>query len=71
MVKASHRGVKTTVEIPRNLWLGAKHYALDKDFDLRNVIVSALEKFLGMKAEIPEFRDRRRKRTKKEDKHAR
>jgi len=67
MVKRTHRGVKTTIEIPENLWRAAKHRALDKDTDLRGVIVSALEKLLGMKAEIPEHRDRRRK----EQRHAR
>ncbi len=70
MVKASHRGVKTTVEIPENIWRAAKHRALDENTDLRNVIVSALEKHLGIKAEEKPFRDRRRK-TAKEGKHAR
>ena len=54
MVKSTHRGVKTTIEIPENLWRAAKHRALDRNTDLRAVIVSGLEKVLGMKAEIPE-----------------
>jgi hypothetical protein len=61
MVKPSHRGIKTTVEIPENLWRAAKHRALDDNSDLRGVIVTALEKHLRAKAKEPKSRDRRRK----------
>ena len=67
---AKHRGVKTTIEIPENLLKAAKQKALDDDTKLRNVIITALEKLLGVKAETPEFKDGRRK-TQKETKHAR
>jgi hypothetical protein len=38
--------------------------ALDDDTDLRQVILTALEKLFSMKAETPAFRDARRKQEK-------
>jgi hypothetical protein len=43
MVKTSHRGVKTTVEIPEKLWERAKRRALDERTDLRTLILEGLE----------------------------
>lgn len=43
MVKTSHRGVKTTVEIPENLWERAKKRALEERTDLRALILEGLE----------------------------
>jgi hypothetical protein len=42
-MKRTHRGVKTTVEIPETLWLRAKRRALDERSDLRTLIIEGLE----------------------------
>jgi hypothetical protein len=70
MKQPSHRGVRTTTEIPENLWRAAKIRAINDGTDLRSVIIAALEKHLGITAQVPRGRDRRRKEN-KETKHAR
>jgi hypothetical protein len=49
MPTTTHRGVKTTVEIPESLWLKAKRRALDERTDLRSLIIEGLELRLGAK----------------------
>jgi hypothetical protein len=44
--------VKTTVELPAELWRAAKIRAMDERVDLRTVFIRALENFL----ELPESR---------------
>ena len=43
--------VKTTVELPADLWREAKIRAMDDRVDLRTVFIRALEKYLGRAAE--------------------
>ncbi len=44
--------VKTTVELPEDLWRAAKVRAMDDRADLRSVIIAALEAYLkGKKRE--------------------
>lgn len=38
--------MKTSVEIPDDLWKAAKHLAVEEEIDLKDVIVKALEEFL-------------------------
>jgi metal-responsive CopG/Arc/MetJ family transcriptional regulator len=38
--------MKTSVEIPDDLWKAAKHFAIEQGIDLRDVIVKALEEYL-------------------------
>jgi len=40
------RLVKTTVELPRDLWRAAKLRAMDEGTDLRTVIIAALQALL-------------------------
>jgi hypothetical protein len=40
------RGVKTTVELPEELWRAAKIRAMDERGDLRTVLIRALELYL-------------------------
>ena len=53
MVTQTHRGIKTTIEIPEDVWRAAKQRALDERSDLRSVIIVALRKHLGLKAARP------------------
>ena len=47
-VKRDHSDtVKTTVELPGELWRAAKIRAMDERSDLRTVLIRALEEFLG------------------------
>ncbi len=39
--------VKTTVELPGELWRAAKIRAMDERSDLRSVLIRALEAYLG------------------------
>lgn len=39
--------VKTTVELPGELWRAAKIKAMDDRVDLRTVLIRALERYLG------------------------
>jgi hypothetical protein len=48
---AAARGpVKTTVELPGELWREAKIRAMDDRVDLRTVLIRALEGYLGLSA---------------------
>ncbi len=40
--------VKTTVELPGDLWRAAKIRAMDERSDLRTVLIRALEVYLGV-----------------------
>ena len=40
--------VKTTVELPGDLWREAKIRAMDERVDLRTVFIRALESYLGL-----------------------
>ena len=40
--------VKTTVELPGELWRAAKIRAMDERADLRSVLIRALEQYLGL-----------------------
>jgi hypothetical protein len=42
------RGVKTTVELPEDVWRAAKIRALDDYTDLRTVVIAALMAYLRM-----------------------
>lgn len=42
--------VKTTVELPGELWRSAKIRAMDERVDLRTVLIRALEAYLGLPA---------------------
>lgn len=42
--------VKTTVELPGDLWRAAKIRAMDQRVDLRTVFIRALEEYLDMDA---------------------
>jgi hypothetical protein len=47
--EADERGpVKTTVELPGDLWRSAKIRAMDDRVDLRTVFIRALEAYLGV-----------------------
>ena len=41
--------VKTTVDLPEDLWRAAKIRALDERSDLRQIIIAALETYLKIK----------------------
>jgi hypothetical protein len=38
--------MKTSVEIPDDLWKAAKHRAIEEGIDLKDVIMRALEEYL-------------------------
>jgi len=40
--------VKTTVELPGDLWRSAKIRAMDERVDLRTIFIRALENYLGL-----------------------
>lgn len=42
-MKVTHRGIRTTVEIPEELWERAKRRAVDERSDLRRLIIEGLE----------------------------
>jgi len=46
--RATKRGVKTTVELPADVWRAAKIRAMDDYSDLRSVIVEALRSHLRL-----------------------
>jgi hypothetical protein len=48
--------VKTTVELPGELWRAAKIRAMDERSDLRSVLIRALEEYLGRGAAQPPAR---------------
>jgi len=41
--------VKTTIELPQELWRAAKVRAMDERSDLRAVVIAALESYLRTK----------------------
>jgi hypothetical protein len=41
--------MKTSVEIPDDLWRTAKHQAIEEGVDLKDIIVKALELYLKRK----------------------
>lgn len=48
--KAEQKTVKTTVDLPADLWTRAKHRATDERTNLRAVIIAALEAYLKPRA---------------------
>ena len=46
-MKKSHRGVKTTIELPEPVWRAAKQRALDEGRDMRSIVIASLERFLA------------------------
>lgn len=42
-MKVTHRGIRTSVEIPEELWERARQRALDERSDLRRLIIEGLE----------------------------
>jgi hypothetical protein len=51
MVKQSHRGIRTTLEIPEKVWERAKRAALNERTSLKALIVEGLELRLQRKPE--------------------
>jgi hypothetical protein len=47
--KRTEKIVKTTVELPHDLWRAAKVRAMDEGSDLRGIIVLALQQYLSKK----------------------
>jgi hypothetical protein len=43
--------VKTTVDLPQDLWRAAKIRAMDEHSDLRSVIIAALREYLDLREE--------------------
>jgi hypothetical protein len=54
--------VKTTVELPGDLWRAAKIRAMDERIDLRTVFIRALEAYLGVAPSAVERRGRKDER---------
>jgi hypothetical protein len=46
--------VKTTVELPQELWRASKIRAMDDQTDLRSVVIAALRAYLQMPADAGE-----------------
>lgn len=46
MPERRERTVKTTIDLPENLWRAAKIRALDERTDLGSVVIAALEAYL-------------------------
>ena len=46
--------VKTTVELPQELWRAAKIRAMDEHTDLRSVVIAALGAYLRIPVDGPE-----------------
>jgi hypothetical protein len=49
-MKQTHRGVKTTIELPEPIWRAAKQRALDDGRDMRTVVIEALGNLLVKRA---------------------
>jgi hypothetical protein len=60
-MKRSHRGVKTTIELPESIWRATKQRALDDDLDMRAVVIGALQAFLSVRSGRPKRRASRKK----------
>ena len=46
--------VKTTVDLPQELWRAAKIRAMDEQTDLRSIVIAALRAYLEMPADAGE-----------------
>jgi len=46
MEKKAGRMVKTTINLPEDLWKAAKIWAMDERTDFRSVVIAALEAYL-------------------------
>ena len=46
---SSSGSVKTTVDLPQELWRAAKIKAMDEHSDLRSVIIAALREYLDVR----------------------
>jgi hypothetical protein len=46
---ADERTIKTTVDLPEDLWRAAKVRAVDERTDLRSVVIAALEAYLKLR----------------------
>jgi hypothetical protein len=46
--------VKTTVDLPQELWRAAKIRAMDDHTDLRSVVIAALRTYLQTSGDAPE-----------------
>jgi len=46
--------VKTTVDLPQELWRAAKIRAMDEHTDLRSVVIAALGAYLRVPLDAPE-----------------
>ena len=44
--------MKTSVDIPDDLWKAAKILAVEESKDLRDIIIEALQEHLGKKAKV-------------------
>jgi hypothetical protein len=47
--KRTEKIVKTTIELPHDLWRAVKVRAMDEGSDLRGIIVLALQRYLSRK----------------------
>jgi len=45
---APSANVKTTVDLPQDIWRAAKIRAMDEHSDLRSVVIAALRKYLDL-----------------------
>ena len=45
--------VKTTVDLPQELWRAAKIRAMDDHTDLRSVVIAALRSYLEAAGDVP------------------
>ena len=53
-VAATSVNVKTTVDLPQELWRAAKIRAMDEQKDLRSVVIAALKAYLQMPLDAAE-----------------
>jgi hypothetical protein len=59
---SQHPNVKTTVDLPEDIWRAAKIRAVDDRRDLRSVIIAALRTYLGVTETGDADQDPKRKR---------
>lgn len=57
---AQPRSVKTTVDLPMDVWRAAKIRAMDEQSDLRSIIIAALTAYLDVRDTDQSPRARRR-----------
>jgi hypothetical protein len=57
---AQPRSVKTTVDLPVDVWRAAKIRAMDDQTDLRSIVIAALRDYLDLKEAEPGVRTRRK-----------